>query len=65
MGFNKVFPEFGVCVLSHLTYRVCHAHPNFADDPDGQSDYGNPYLFTGRRVDILDINTPMLSELWV
>jgi RHS repeat-associated protein len=28
--------------------------PNFADDPDGQSDYGNPYLFTGRRVDTLD-----------
>jgi RHS repeat-associated protein len=28
--------------------------PNFADDPDGQSDYGNPYLFTGRRVDFLD-----------
>jgi len=28
--------------------------PNFADDPDGKSDYGNPYLFTGRRVDILD-----------
>jgi len=28
--------------------------PNFAPDPDGQSDYGNPYLFTGRRLDILD-----------
>jgi len=28
--------------------------PNFAPDPDGQSDYGNNYLFTGRRVDILD-----------
>ncbi|MHC4462390.1 MAG: RHS repeat-associated core domain-containing protein [Planctomycetota bacterium] len=28
--------------------------PNFAPDPDGKSDYGNPYLFTGRRVDILD-----------
>ena len=27
--------------------------PNFADDPDGQSDYGNPYLFTGRRLDVL------------
>jgi len=28
--------------------------PKFADDPDGKSDYGNPYLFTGRRVDLLD-----------
>ena len=28
--------------------------PNFAPDPDGKSDYGNNYLFTGRRVDILD-----------
>jgi hypothetical protein len=28
--------------------------PNFAADPDGKSDYGNPYLFTGRRVDFLD-----------
>jgi len=28
--------------------------PNFAPDPDGKSDYGNNYLFTGRRIDILD-----------
>ena len=28
--------------------------PNFAPDPDGKTDYGNPYLFTGRRLDILD-----------
>ncbi|MHC4464407.1 MAG: hypothetical protein ACYTDW_03675 [Planctomycetota bacterium] len=28
--------------------------PNFAPNPDGKSDYGNPYFFTGRRVDILD-----------
>ena len=28
--------------------------PNFADDPDGKSDYANPYLFTGRRADFLD-----------
>jgi len=28
--------------------------PNFANDGDGKSDYGNPYLFTGRRVDFLD-----------
>jgi RHS repeat-associated protein len=28
--------------------------PNFAADPDGKSDYGNPYMFTGRRVDFLD-----------
>ncbi len=27
---------------------------NFADDADGISDYSNPYLFTGRRLDILD-----------
>lgn len=25
--------------------------PNFAPDPDGKSDYDNPYLFTGRRLD--------------
>jgi len=36
-------------------YGNCHIlEPNFADDPDGQSDFDNPYLFTGRRVDILD-----------
>jgi len=36
-------------------YGNCHVlEPNFADDPDGQSDFDNPYLFTGRRVDILD-----------
>jgi len=28
--------------------------PNFAPDPDGKSDYENPYLFTGRRLDIMD-----------
>ncbi|MHC4153821.1 MAG: RHS repeat domain-containing protein [Planctomycetota bacterium] len=28
--------------------------PNFAADPDGKSDYDNPYMFTGRRVDLLD-----------
>jgi hypothetical protein len=28
--------------------------PDFAADPDGKSDYDNPYLFTGRRVDPLD-----------
>jgi YD repeat-containing protein len=28
--------------------------PNFAPDPDGKTDYNNFYLFTGRRVDILD-----------
>jgi RHS repeat-associated protein len=27
---------------------------NFADDADGVSDYNNPYMFTGRRVDFLD-----------
>jgi len=28
--------------------------PNFSDDADNTSDFENPYLFTGRRVDILD-----------
>ena len=28
--------------------------PNFADDEDGKSDYGNVYYFTGRRVDFLN-----------
>jgi len=28
--------------------------PNYGDDPDGKTDYGNPYLFIGRRVDMLD-----------
>jgi len=27
---------------------------DYSKDPDGISDYGNPYLFTGRRLDILD-----------
>jgi len=31
--------------------------PNFAPDPDGLSDYANSYLFTGRRLDILDANS--------
>jgi len=36
-------------------YGNCYIlEPNFAPDPDGKSDYGNPYLFTGRRVDILN-----------
>ena len=36
-------------------YGSCHIlEPNLAPDPDGKSDYGNPYLFTGRRVDIID-----------
>ena len=36
-------------------YGNCYVlEPNFAPDPDGKSDYQNPYLFTGRRVDILD-----------
>jgi RHS repeat-associated protein len=28
--------------------------PNFADDPDGKTDWANPYYFTGRRADFLD-----------
>jgi len=36
-------------------YGNCNIlEPNFADDEDGISDYNNPYLFTGRRVDFLD-----------
>ncbi|MCK4292073.1 MAG: hypothetical protein KAY65_02665 [Planctomycetes bacterium] len=36
-------------------YGNCYIlEPNFAPDPDGKSDYGNPYLFTASRVDILD-----------
>jgi len=36
-------------------YGNCYVlEPNFADDPDGKSDYGNPYYFTGRRLDGLD-----------
>jgi len=36
-------------------YGNCYVlEPNFADDPDGKSDYGNPYYFTGRRLDTLD-----------
>lgn len=36
-------------------YGDCNIlEPNFAPDPDQKSDWSNPYLFTGRRVDILD-----------
>ncbi|NIT55187.1 MAG: hypothetical protein GWN00_02735 [Aliifodinibius sp.] len=36
-------------------YGNCYVlEPNFVPDSDGESNYGNPYLFTGRRVDILD-----------
>jgi len=36
-------------------YGNCHVlEPNFADDPDGQSDYENPYFFQGKRLDLLD-----------
>lgn len=39
-------------------YGNCHIlEPNFADDPNGQTNYENPYLFTGRRVDILDFGS--------
>jgi hypothetical protein len=27
---------------------------NYAPDPDGQTDYFNPYLFTASRLDVLD-----------
>jgi len=36
-------------------YGNCNVLDNdFSDDSDGISGYNNPYLFTGRRVDILD-----------
>jgi len=36
-------------------YGRCYVlDPNFAIDADGLSDYDNPYLFTGRRLDILN-----------
>ena len=39
-------------------YGACRVlEPNFAPDPDGLSDYANCYLFTGRRLDILDANS--------
>jgi len=34
--------------------RCCILDPNFTIDADGLSDYDNPYLFTGRRWDILN-----------
>ena len=36
-------------------YGNCYVlEPNLAPDPDGKSDYGNPYFFTGRESDSLD-----------
>jgi len=36
-------------------YGKCYIlEPNFAPDPDGKSDVGNPYYFTGREMDTLD-----------
>jgi len=50
--------SFAATVIERYEYDAygnCYVlEPNFAPDPDGESDYGNPYLFTGRRVDILD-----------
>ena len=34
--------------------RCCVLDPDFTIDADGLSDYDNPYLFTGRRTDILN-----------
>jgi len=50
---------FGSCIIreryEYDAYGNCHIlEPNFADDTDGISDYNNPYLFTGRRVDYLN-----------
>jgi RHS repeat-associated protein len=36
-------------------YGKCYIlEPNFAPDPDGKSDVGNPFMFTGRELDIPD-----------
>ncbi|MHC4527931.1 MAG: RHS repeat domain-containing protein [Planctomycetota bacterium] len=35
--------------------------PNFADDPDGKTDWANPYYFSGRRADFLDGNNLTLQ----
>ena len=36
-------------------YGKCYIlEPNFAPDPDQKPDFGNPFLFTGRELDILD-----------
>jgi len=36
-------------------YGNCYVlEPNFAPDPDNKTDYGNPYQFTGRSLDVLD-----------
>ncbi|MCX5638928.1 MAG: hypothetical protein NTX52_14725, partial [Planctomycetota bacterium] len=36
-------------------YGKCYIlEPNFAPDPDGKSDVGNPYYFTGREMDQLN-----------
>jgi RHS repeat-associated protein len=36
-------------------YGKCYVlEPNFAPDPDGKPDVGNPFMFTGRELDILD-----------
>gem|GEM_PF-4683369 len=45
----------GVERYEYDAYGNCHVlEPNYAPDPDGLTDYSNPYLFTGRAVDILD-----------
>ena len=48
----------GAAVLERYEYDAygnCRVlEPNFADDPDGKSDFANPYFFTGRQVDTLD-----------
>jgi len=36
-------------------YGNCYVmEPNFAPDPDGKSDYGNQFYFTGRELDLID-----------
>jgi len=56
-----VLVEDNGTVVQRYEYETCGAcrvlEPNFAPDPDGLSDYANSYLFTGRRLDILDANS--------
>ena len=47
--------DVNVVTFSYDAYGNCYIlEPNFADDPDGKSDEGNPYYFTGREMDVFD-----------
>ncbi len=47
------YDAYGYCRVLHPT--------TYADDPDGISEKKNPYLFTGRRLDILDRNSLIIQ----